>query len=253
MNSSFLKLNPDKTNLIILNSKSNPIDSLPFKLTFNRCNVPPLDSVVSLGVNITNNLELDRFINKKIQACSFHLRNIIHIKDSLPQYTRILLVTNLILSTLDYCNSLLACTTEKDLKPHQRVINKSIRFIFNLRKREHTSPYAFKAHFLPITYRIKFKLCLFGYKIIHAMSPDYLSEEFDLFEPTTSTILRVGYGRDKFMFKPHTIKQQNRSIFSKLILNWNSLPYHIRTVKSLAIFKNNLKTHLFKQAYPQLL
>ena len=71
MNSSFLKLNPDKTNLIILNSKRNPIDSLPFKLTFNRCNVPPLDAVVSLGVNITNNLDLNRFINKKIQVCYF--------------------------------------------------------------------------------------------------------------------------------------------------------------------------------------
>ena len=52
MNSSFLKLNPDKTNLIILSSKSNPQHSLPFKLTFNKCTVPPLDSVISLGVNI---------------------------------------------------------------------------------------------------------------------------------------------------------------------------------------------------------
>ena len=58
------------------------------------------------------------------------------------------------------------------------------------------------------------------------MSPDYLSEEFEMFEPTSKTSLREGFGRDKFMFKLPPIKNQNRSIFSKLILNWNKIPYN---------------------------
>ena len=83
------------------------------------------------------------------------------------------------------------------------------------------------------------------------MSPDYLSEEFKMFEPTTTTTLREGYGRDKSMFKLPAIKQQNRCIFSKLILNWNIIPYSVRIITSLPLFKSRLKTHLFKQAYPQ--
>ena len=30
---------------------------------------------------------------------------------------------------------------------------------------------------------------------------------------------------------------------------WNSLPAHIRTIDSLALFKKSLKTYLFKQAF----
>ena len=191
MDSSFLKLNPKKTNLIIISNKNSPTDSLLFNVNFNQCNVPPLEAVVSLGVNITNNLNVVRFINKKIQICSYHLRNITHIKNSLPVKTRIILVTTFILSTLDYCNSILACATDKDLKPLQRVINKSVRFIFDLNKREHTSPYASRLHFLPILFRIKFKLCLLAFKIVNGMSPGYLSEEFKMFEPSTTTSLRV--------------------------------------------------------------
>ena len=81
------------------------------------------------------------------------------------------------------------------------------------------------------------------------MSPDYLSEDFKLYEPTSKASLREGVGRDRLMLKLPPIKQQNKSIFSKLILNWNSIPYNIRMIKSQPLFKQNLKTYLYKQAY----
>ena len=256
MDKSFLKLNPNKTNLIIINSKTDPHYRPTFNLKFNNCLVPPSEMVISLGVNISNNLDFSRFISKKVQICSYHLRNLTHIKKSLPLDTRIVLVTNLIFSTIDYCNSLLIGLTDKDLKPLQKIINKAVRFIFDLRKRDHISPFAFKAHFLPIGYRIKFKIGLIAFKIINGMSPDYLSEGFKMFQPTTLSNLRVGgvgQGRDSFMFDSPSIKFQTKSIFSELISFWNKLPYTIRTSETLAILKTRLKTHLFKKAYPNLI
>ena len=252
MNNNFLKLNPTKTNFMILSSKHD-IDSIPtINLSFNNCTIVPTGSITSLGVNITNMLDFGKFINKKVQICSFHLRNINHIKHSLPTQTRIILVTNLILSNLDYCNSLLIGATNKDIKPLQRIVNRSVRFIFDLKRRTHVSPFAAKAHFLPIFYRIQFKVCLIAFKIINGMSPDYLSEGLEMFQPTTNINLRVGQGRDEFMFKFPPIKNQSNSLLTNLILNWNGLPYSIRAIENLSNFKTKLKTHLFKKAYPQL-
>ena len=43
-------------------------------------------------------LNFNKFISKKIQVCNFKLRNLFLIKDSLPYKSRILMVTNLILT-----------------------------------------------------------------------------------------------------------------------------------------------------------
>ena len=32
---------------------------------------------------------------------------------------------------------------------------------------------------------------------------------------------------------------------------WNKLPQHLRELKSLEVFKRDLKTHLFKVAFPK--
>ena len=110
-----------------------------------------------------------------------------------------------------------------------------------------------RAHFLPIYYRIQFKVCLLAYKIINALSPDYLLDGLDMFQPTTLINLRAGQGRDSFMFKYPPLKSQNNSLFNKLISSWNSLPYNIRTLTTLGRFKTKLKTHLFQKAYPSLI
>ena len=100
-----------------------------------------------------------------------------------------MLVTNLILSNVDYCNAVLANTTAKQLKPLQKIQNDAVQFIFNLKLREHVTPYFVKLHFLPIKYRILFKLCLLAFNIPNKTSPQYLSELFQNFEPTTDANL----------------------------------------------------------------
>ena len=118
--------------------------------------------------------------------------------------------------------------------------------------RDHTSQYAFnfKAHFLPVSYRIQFKICLIAYKIVNNMSPSYLLDGLTMFQPTTKINLRVGQGRDDLMFKYPPTKSSHNSFFFKLITHWNRLPYHIRTIDNVKHFKSKLKTHLFKMAYP---
>ena len=55
--------------------------------------------------------------------------------------------------------------------------------------------------FLPVQYRIAFKLCLIAYKLLHGKAPTYLTDMFQSFSPTTSLNLQVGCGRDKLMLE----------------------------------------------------
>jgi hypothetical protein len=142
--------------------------------------------------------------------------------------------------------------TGKDIKPLERILNKAVRFIFSLKKRTHITPYLFKLHFLPIQYRIKFKICLIGFKIKRKIAPDYLINTLQDYEPTTSIDLRTGSGRDKEMFKCFPLFVNNRLLFSKLISVWNCLPLPLRLIESITDFKVRLKTHFIRLAYPNL-
>ena len=224
---------------------------LDFTLRQNNNIISPSNVLTILGVYLTEDLDFNIFINQKVSACSFYLRNLRNIRKCLPVSTRILLVTNLIISKLDYCNAILVSSCDKDIKPLQRTLNSAVRFILDVKRREHIRPYLFKLHILPIKQRIEFKISLIAFKIKRQASPDYLTDMFDDYEPTTNIGLRLGIGRDKTMFKLWDKSYNVKLFFCKLILNWNSLPYEIRTVEKMSEFKTKLKTYYFKKAFPE--
>ena len=209
-------------------------------------NVNTTGTVKILGVLYNEAFRFKDFISKKVQSCNYHLRNLYNIKESLDTKTRILLVTNLILSKIDFCNILLLGSSNEDLRPLRMIINKSLRFIYNLNYRDHVTPYYKKAHFLPIPERIQFKAALIAFNTYYCQSPKYLSEEFTKFYPTVSMTLREGCGRDRFMFKL-TSDINSKLLISKIILQWNALPIEIRMVSSKALFKSRLKSFFFSK------
>ena len=240
MRGHFLKLNAGKTCIKVFGSKfsTTKIDEI--------LNIRPASSVKVLGVTIEDKLNLHKFISQKVQTCNYHIRNLYNIKSCLDFKTKVLLVTNLIMSTLDYCNILFVGSTDKLIRPLHLILNKAVRFIYNLRIREHISPYYTKLHFLPVKKRIKFKACLFAFKILNNQAPTYLTEEFQRFTPSTLMELRKGGGgRDDRMFDISTEDNRKRILFVRIKMEWNTLPFNIRKCNSLPLFKTKLKTHLF--------
>ena len=165
MKANFLKLNADKTVVKLFRHKKSLLTD------FNSIGETTEGPIKILGASINDVWNYNEFISKKVQTCNFHLRNLCNIKDCLDVPTRILLVTNLILSTVDYCNILLLGATDLALRPLRLVINKAIRFIYNLKIRQHITPYYKRTHFLPIQQRIKFEASLIAYKIFNGQAP----------------------------------------------------------------------------------
>ena len=248
MDNNFLKINTEKTQIKLF--KPDKLN-LNYDLNFNGNLLECQDEINILGVNLTKNLDMKKFIQRKVQVCNFKLRNLVFIKNSIPFKIRITLVTNLILSNLDYCNSLLACSNENTLKPLRLVLNRAVRFIFNISKRTHITYFLKRLHFLPVKFRIIFKTCLLAFKIFHQMAPEYLQSKFSKFVRTTTSNLRDNSGRDNYMF--HTTLEDHRrnTLINQIKINWNSLPLQIRQFQrhQLIQFKTKLKTHLFQIAY----
>ena len=239
MGVNFLKLNTDKTKIKIFKHKRSIIPDLT------GIGQICTDSVKILGAKFDQNLNFNDFISAKIRTCNFHLRNLYNVKDSLNTTTRILMVTNLIWSTMDYCNILLLGLNDRKLRPLKIMMNKAVRFIYNVKPRSHITPYYKKAHFLPIKQRIKFKACLTAFKFFYNFSPKYLADEFEIFVPISNIILREESGRDRWMFKISTSENLSRTLNASIKIEWNRLPLRLRKCDTIELFKSRLKTHLF--------
>ena len=162
-----------------------------------------------------------------------------------------MLVCNLILSQIDYCNVLLANASNKDLKPFQKTLNDAVCFIFYLKWNDHVTLYLIRLHFLPVQYRNAFKLCFIAYKLLHGKAPTYLTDMFQSFSPTTFFNLQVGCGRNKLMLETKFFRRNQPCIciLKKICTTWNKLPYTVHMEENFESFKQHLKTHLFKLAF----
>ena len=107
---------------------------------------------------------------------TYHLRRLRSIRRHLGRDVTARLVSAFVNSRLGYCNSLLAHLPASTLAPLQRVLNAAARLVMDLKPREHVSPVLYDLHWLQISERINFKLCISVHHAINGRSPSYLTE-----------------------------------------------------------------------------
>ena len=83
------------------------------------------------------------------------------------------LILSLVISRLDYCNSLL--NGVPDYKRIQRMQNIAARIVSRCPYKDHITLVLESLHWLPVKYRILFKLLLLTYKCLNGLGPGYLS------------------------------------------------------------------------------
>ena len=98
------------------------------------------------------------------------------IRPLLDLNTSVLLANALVSSRLDYCNSLFLSLTDFELRRLQLVQNSLCRVVIRSSKYSHITPQLKKLHWLPVKYRIQFKIGLITYKILNQGQPVYLRE-----------------------------------------------------------------------------
>ena len=84
------------------------------------------------------------------------------------------IATALVSSRLDYCNSLLHNIAIKDITKLQRVKNCLARVVTRSPRFSRSVPLLKSLHWLPVRYRIIFKICTITYQALSTKQPAYL-------------------------------------------------------------------------------
>ena len=249
MSANYLKLNEEKTELLDIGPYISPVQYLDLGQGIL---IHPTDKAKNLGFMFDHQLNLDAQINTVSQICYINQRNLYRIGSKLPHELKVQLVYSNILCFLDYCNAVYSRLTESNLQKLQKIQNTAVRFIFGIcgkRRNDSISPYLKKLHFLPIRFRIKYKIALLVFKCINNLAPDYLKDLISLREIKRRS---SRLDNDFFMLKKPSKCNFSRSdaAFSHSGPEiWNSLPYELRSLSSIDIFKSRLKTHFFNLAF----
>ena len=127
MNINKLKLNEDKTDIIIFGC-SKSIDSLPvIKFDLNGHEVLCSKKVKNLGAILDQDMSMFSFVSNVCKNLYFQVRKISSIRKYINHNVAKTLVTILILSRIDYCNSLLAGLPKQQLQRLQNLQNNAAR------------------------------------------------------------------------------------------------------------------------------
>ncbi|KAL6458614.1 hypothetical protein MHYP_G00320860 [Metynnis hypsauchen] len=247
MSHNFLLLNSDKTEVLLLGPKAarNKLSDLMLNLA--DFSVTPGSAAKNLGVIIDSDLAFDKHISHVTRTAFLHLRNIAKLRSALSLHDAEKLVHAFITSRLDYCNALLSGCSSSNLNKLQLVLNAAARVLTKTRTFDHISPVLSALHWLPVKFRIDYKILLLTYKALHGLAPEYLRDLISYYEPPR--LLRSqGAG---FLVVPKIQRSSagGRAFSYKAPQLWNNLPDNVRDSDTVSIFKSRLKTYLFSLAF----
>ena len=143
------------------------------------------EPVRNLGAMFDSQLIMAPHVKSVVKKSSFHLRNIGKARRVLTEDATKTVMQSLVMSRLDYCNAFLI-GIQQDLIA-KRLQNSAARIVSRTRKYEHITPVLIKLHWLPIKFRIQFKVLLLVYKALNGLAPKYIKE---LLVPQTPSTIR---------------------------------------------------------------
>ena len=178
MDTNFLNLNEDKTEIIIFDQHLAP-----------QCNTP--DSLISnirssaknLGVIMDSAFKFQKQISSVVKTSFFQLRLLAKVKPYIPPKQLEIAIHSFISTRLDYCNSLYTGIDQYSLKRLQLVQNAAARMLTGTKKFDHITPVLASLHWLPVKQRIDFKVLLFAFKSLNGLAPSYLTELLERHKP----------------------------------------------------------------------
>ena len=248
MSQNKLKLNADKTEVLVLGTpKQRAKISVP-SISVNGEIVKILNIPIgNLGSVFDPSMNMAAHVSKAVKSANYHLRNIGRIRKYLTAESTKGAVISLVTSRFDYCNGLLCGMPEELICKLQRVQNNAARVITLTKKYDHITPVLKELHWLPVRKRIEFKILLLAYKCLHGTAPSYLREMLKEYVPPRT----LRSTSKNLLCEPRTNMKTygDRSFSACAPKLWNQLPNNIRAAGSVAIFKRQLKTHLFKDVF----
>ena len=107
-----------------------------------------------LGASLDSTLSFKNFISQKCKTAALNIRNITQIRKFIDLKLAKQLAVALVLSHLDYANSILSGLPATTIKPLQRVQNWAARVVLGRSRFDSAKEALMKLHWLPVVERI---------------------------------------------------------------------------------------------------
>ena len=171
-----LCLNESKTKFIIFGKKSALLKIPSTSIHVRNAEVSCSTAVRNLGINLDSELKFTAHITKVTASCRYQIHRAWQIRKLLFHDAAVRLMVATVLSRLDYCNSILINLPKKEVQRLQKIQNAATPFVTQLNKHDSISEVLKQLHWLPVEYRIKYKVLCIIHKWIYGKAPKYLKE-----------------------------------------------------------------------------
>jgi hypothetical protein len=238
-------LNISKCELIIFGNSLPPTVSA-LSIDINGTTINSVPSIKLLGVHLDSSLTLSNHISSVCSSSYYSIKCLSSCSKYLTSSDLSMLAAGLIISKIDYCNSLLVDCPANITAPLTKVLNAAARCVLKKGKRDHIAPMLIALHWLPIHFRSLFKLNLLVFKALRTGEPAYLFDALRI-----QPVVRATRSSNTLRLLPtqHQSALSKSAFSTAAAVHWNSLPSNIRTSESIANFKKLLKCHYFSAAF----
>ena len=246
MSSHSLKLNDEKSQFLYIGSKAQLSKIKVPSIKIGDVTISALESCRNLGIIFDSTMSMSAHISSVCKSVRYYLRNLGIIRKYLTRSATEKIVHAFISSRLDFGNAHFFQLPQSQLTRLQRLQNAAARLIMLSKLKDHITPILYSLHWLPVEFRIIFKLVLLVFHCLHGSAPEYnisIIKEYDpprCLRSSNTGLLAIPKVRTAW---------GDRSFEHAGPYLWNELPMSVRNSCTLETFKTHLKSHLFKLAY----
>ena len=137
-----------------------------------------------------------------------------------------------------------------NLSKLQRLQNAAARLVSDVAKYDHITPTLVKLHWLPVLFRVIFKIAMLAHKCIYGNAPEYRR---GLVKVKRTSRYNLRSDRDRMLLEDYSARSKKTlgdgAVKTAAPKIWNNLPEDIRMQDNYNIFKGQLKTRYFRLAY----
>ena len=112
---------------------------------------------------------------------------------------------------------------------------------------DHVTPCLIELHWLPVSYRMDYKIAVLSFKCLHGLAPAYLSDLIEEYHPSRNLRSSSQKLLKKKVVKFEKLGKKSFAFSGPQV--WNSFPFYLRNETSLEVFKKKLKTFYFEMAF----
>ena len=242
-----LQLNDSNTKILVITTPSSAGKHNLTDVVIADTILKPTTVARNLGVMFDSAFNVKSQVSKLCQTAYYHLHIIRAIRDCLTQHATERLVHTLVISRLDYGNSLLYGLPDLLLDKLQRAQNAAARVVVKASRYDHLTPILEALRWLPVRHRIQYKIILTTFKASRLLAHSYLSDLLEVYQPIRT--LRSSSESLLVVHRAHLRQFGDRAFYIVAPHLWNDLPRNMRTCDSLYQFKRLLSNYLLKRAF----